>query len=231
MRVGFHTNLAMYLASPLPKADIIQIFLGRPVGFYPTEPKNIDAIKLKIKELDLKICVHAPYVYSLKHKKESLEGINQLQTIMKKIGIEHMVVHCRGGENINEWINFINSTANPEMILLENMAHGEFITLSEMEKIAEQTGCGICIDTSHLWNSGDTTTLRDWNHVKLIHCNVVDGIFGGKKDNHTNRSISVGNLEWLAERVLNNTSCDIITEISPVVGHENEISIIKSLLK
>ena len=231
MRIGFHSNLGMYLKHPTPAVGAIQVFLGRPISFTPSEPKDIEYVKDRIKELDLKVYVHSPYVFSLKHKTKSWGGINQLQTIMKNIGFEYMVVHCRGEYTVDEWVDFIDETIDPRMILLENMANGAFKTLEELEEISERTGCGICIDTAHLWNSGDETQIKDWKHVKLVHCNVANGEFGGKVDKHSALSLSEGNVDWVQYRVLSHVDCDIITEVSAVVGYEKEIQLITKLLE
>lgn len=229
-QIGFHTNLNNFLTCPLPDIHAIQVFIGRPISFLPSEFKDLDKIKTSMHELGLTVYIHSPYVYSLNHIEKSLDGINRMQAIMKLIGSKYMVLHCQGEHSLSEWVDFVNKTNDPTMILLENMAKGTFKTLSELEHIANETGCGICIDTAHLWNSGDITRPTDWNIVKLVHCNVTDGQVGSKKDNHTNRSISVGNMQWIKEEILSNTTCDIITEVSNDVNILNEIQLINTLI-
>lgn len=231
MRVGFHTNLQYYLANPEPKVGAIQIFIGRPISFWPTEIKNPDKIKDKIQELDLKVYVHSPYVYSLNHRINSVDGANKLQRIMKGIGLEYMVVHCQGEHSVQDWIEFLHEITDPRMILLENMAKSTYKSLSELEEISNATGCGICIDTAHLSNSGDTTTLTDWSKVKLVHCNYADFEKGLKKDNHSSKSLISGDVDWVKENILSKVNCDLITEInSTSVDLNEEIKVIQKLI-
>lgn len=232
MRIGFHTNLKSYLANPYPKVGAIQVFIGRPISFWPSEIANPEEVKARIKELDLNVYVHAPYVYSLNHKENTASGNEKLSKIMESIGLKYMVVHCQGEHSVDDWKWFMESQIwNPEMVLLENMAKGSFKTLSEIEEISESCGCGICLDTCHLWNSGDTTTIKDWSRVKLVHCNVADGQFGGKKDNHTKKSISEGNVDWIQNEILSKVNCDIISETSDPVDLIKELQLINEIYK
>lgn len=231
MQIGYHDNLSNFLKSPVPSIKVIQTFLGRPISFWPSQIKTPSVVRDRLEELGVRVYVHAPYVYSLNHRENTVDGANKLQKLMKEIGLKYMVVHCHSAQPINEWIELINDFIDPQMVLLENMANGNFKTLSELETISEATGCGICIDTAHLSNSADMSRPKDWSRVKLVHCNIADHEKGKRKDNHSSRSILDGDVEWVKNEILRNVNCDIITEVSDSVGVLTECNKINEIIK
>lgn len=234
-RVGFHVNLMEYLKDPYPGINAIQVFLGRPISFWPSKytEKQIQLVLNKSKELNLKIYVHTPYVLSiLNHYDKTINALQQYQKLCKSLNIQNMVVHSGTGNRdklIKTWLEIFSKINNPSMILLENLTKGATLPLQDLEYIAKETNCGICIDTAHLYTSGDNTIINP-KYVKLVHANVCRGERGSKIDKHTKWSISEGDSEW-AKNKIREFNCNLISEVNlSTVNINQELQTLTSLI-
>jgi deoxyribonuclease IV len=165
----------------------VQFFLGNPRSTKRSilSKHDIDNSIELLQYWDIKIFSHAPYIYNLAGKKDTLawngnsDVDNKLKTILNSLSYElgilskvcgGVIIHpgnytnrIDGLKAISTSINKINFTSN-SLLLLENSAgQGTSLatTLDELREIIDgvidkyQCYIGVCIDTAHLFGYGE----------------------------------------------------------------------------
>ena len=189
--------------------------------------------------MDNVIC-HAPYIINLanKEKLESWEfSISFLKREIKRcksLGIKYIVIHpgssvnhtCEEGiNNIIEALNYIITSEDKCMILLETMAGkgsecGK--TIDEIKTIIDgvHNNIGVCLDTCHLNDAGyDMNKFDEFlelfdekigiDKIKCIHINDSKNPINSHKDRHENIGMGTIGFKTLLNIINNNKLKDV----------------------
>ena len=189
-----------------------QIFLGSPTSRARSfNEKDIEAANKKIKECDLSIYVHGPYIINLAKVVENEWNVKLLIEELQvgyRVGCKGVVVHVGKSlkMDINEakdimekQINMCLKHATPECpLLLETPAKQGTELLSDIDDFVEfiqrfngNPNFGICVDTCHVFAAGYNPLeylkkLIDEKGIKvnLVHLNDSKCEKGSCKDRH-----------------------------------------------
>jgi deoxyribonuclease-4 len=187
VRVGRHINIVDGFISTADHgkntgSNIIQIFTGNPqfINSKMRDSKELQGLNKRIKELDMLIVVHAPYIINLCHPKgtkkyqDSLNALIRNMTEAHLLGALGVVIHM--GKNVKEigiteyeaMDNYVSSLKealqkSEGIIILETGAGqgneigtaitdlgGIYHRLTSKEKLRVK----FCIDTAHIWGAG-----------------------------------------------------------------------------
>lgn len=244
MRIGAHFPMHhSKLSQERFGADVAQILLGSPQRWGQT--------KLPKGEVAAPLYVHAPYLINLSsHNKEVLLKSRQTlwqQTLCaSELGALGVVIHGGSwkkhhskGRALKQWEMSFNRPFHVK-VLIENSANGRHSMtrylkdLEELWTVLPDT-VGFCLDTCHLWASGewkdDYKVIEEILHIvgkiDLVHANGSKVERGSGQDRHSPLATSTAPKEWVAEIVLASGVEDVIAETTdPAV----DIAILRELL-
>ena len=169
--------------------------------------------------------VHAPYIINLASPREevyklAVDFLKLEISRVKELGLKYLVLHpgsCltlprdEGTKKIIDGLNKVFENDNSNVVVLIETMSGKGselgISLAEIKSIVEgvekKNKIGICLDTCHLWDSGQDISdpdlflkefkkYLDIDLIKAIHLNDSKNVFGARKDRHDN--IGYGNI-------------------------------------
>lgn len=211
-------------------SNCFMIYTGPPQNSIrkPIDPNNVKIAHelLKDNNINLEDCiVHAPYIINLASPREEVYklAVDFLKieiSRVKELGLKYLVLHpgsCltlprdEGIKKIIDGLNKVFENDDSEVVVLIETMSGKGselgISISEVKSIIEgivkKSKIGICLDTCHLWDSGQDISdpilfLKEFkkhldiNLIKAIHLNDSKNVFGARKDRHEN--IGYGNI-------------------------------------
>jgi len=214
MRIGLHLGGSLDRSIPAfyekakPGIGIIQVLFNSPQRYWPASRFADQAIMLKISEFmkkeDVKVVVHAPYVFTLNQPDKTRKALERHLAYCDGLGIETLVVHSGTWRDpllnnpVDDWVRFLEPFVDRyrSMVLLENMAYKEgAMTDQELNAVCDRVKCGICLDTAHAWIGRAPMNDLDPRHVKLIHLNQTDSPQGSGRDRHSQNQLNDGLIE------------------------------------
>lgn len=186
--------------------------------------------------------VHAPYIINLASPRAEVYELAIM--FLKKelyrvhqLGLKYLVLHPGSGltlskeDGLKKIIDGLNKvfedSDNGTSILIETMSGkgSELgVTLEEIQKIIEgvkhNERIGVCLDTCHLWDSGQNIEDPDqfleefekyinFDRIKAIHLNDSKNVFGARKDRHENIGYGHIGFDILSKWVHNDRLKDI----------------------
>jgi len=181
----------------------LQIFISNPRSFHPVFSKSSSENYTKLRsELDLKVCVHMPYIVNLASTDESLRE-KSVEHVISAIGsaaafgMDYYIVHPGSGpvDKLKSSVDEIVSKTKKlgTRFLIENTeGSGRKLMSSEPEildflKNYKKDEVGICWDTAHAFGAGVDTgklSLKFRSFIKVVHLNDSKVEFNSKKDRH-----------------------------------------------
>ncbi|MCF6093549.1 deoxyribonuclease IV [Microaerobacter geothermalis] len=183
MKIGCHISVAKGLFQAVQRAhelgaESLQVFTKNPRGLRPKKIDYIDAEKGVdfMKELDIQLVAHTPYITNLSTFKEDLwavtiRSIKEDLHIAETYGAIGAVVHC--GKHVGEGEEYgikrmietldviLEEYEGPTKLLLENTAgQGSELGLELETLVSIRESCkypekiGFCFDTCHAFAAG-----------------------------------------------------------------------------
>jgi endonuclease IV len=203
MRYGLHLSMSKIpeFMKNSPGISVAQVFMGSPQGFYPAkkyvEDKDLIArIRGWMKDLDMELVAHAPYVISVyNHQEKSLESCKRLISSCLSLGVKRLVVHSGSWEPDQKpaeiWIDFLNKLTGmyneDELVfLLETMSHSKSMNAPQLNDVCNHLGrkVGVCYDTVHSWTCPHDMSTLEAKHVRTVHLNQTKSLRGSCADLH-----------------------------------------------
>lgn len=233
MLIGAHVPTADPLAEAAKRnADVVQVFLSNPQSWKPPlERADADLLR----EADLPIYVHAPYLINVvspnnRVRIPSRKILTETVTAAERIGAAGVVVH--GGhvtgdgtfdDGLERWRKALEPIESPVPILIENTAGGGKAMARRIEDIGRlweaigDLGVGFCLDTCHFWAAGEDLeglvdrVLAATGRVDLVHLNDSRDPFDSRRDRHAN--LGAGEIpEDLLVQVVRDADADVVVE-------------------
>jgi len=215
-RCGPHYSLKSTLLETVQQCKsnekTCQCFLGGPTRYDTRDvPRtDIETTREYLKNRDMKLYVHAPYVINLAREgddtivEKSKKSLQKIVNTLYEVGPEYTgtIVHTGAKGSISSLCGVLNDMDLKMPVLMENCAEASKLgkNMDELRLIVEGTdsrNIGICIDTCHSFASG-MTDYRESSAVEkffedmsafdnrqvIFHINDSLTEFGGKSDRH-----------------------------------------------
>jgi deoxyribonuclease-4 len=195
--IGPHVPLEETFYSTLEKSkdrynkfNLIQIFMGPPVGYHirRTSEETLEKTGSFLKDNDMKLYVHAPYVINLASQEPDIleKGRVSIQKVLdtqSKIGNYSSpnrvgtVLHVGAKGPLSQVVNEINDLNVSSNLYLENAAQNKlgnsFDDLRRLCEGIDSQNVGFCIDTCHTHSSG-LADMRDSGQVLKLFEDLND---------------------------------------------------------
>lgn len=222
-------------AAELLRIGVIQVHYGTPRQWMVNmNHKGVDLTP------EVRTYVHAPYLINFSSSDDRKRNLSiacmkaQLE-FCEGQDIEGLVIHGGSykGQTLDEcceqWRFYMNhfTSQYSTKILVENAASGRYSPTCEFAKfdrlwrfIGGIEGVGVCLDTCHVWASGQVPSMfaerfkELVGHVDLVHANGAKMEFGSKQDRHSPYHSSKLSLSMILEMIYQVDPTDIIVESS-----------------
>lgn len=239
-RLGRHVGIGTGLVRALARAseagyDAAQVFPGNPTGWrhVPLEPDVAQEVRAQAATLDLApLVIHAPYIINMATPEpelaaKSAQGLIHALDRAREIGVSYAVVHAGShkGTGEEQGIARMARALEPVLaaippgveLLIENSAGAGNILAGSPAALGRLLAAlprcvGVCVDTAHLWGSGDsvadgeaverTLELLDGavglERLRVLHLNDSAVALGSRRDVHAHLGEGQIGLEGLA---------------------------------
>jgi deoxyribonuclease IV len=219
MKIGFHISISKGFGWTLMEAErlsceVVQIFVKNPRSWAGKELKDEERDSFGTLRARMPVFAHLSYLPNLARIDEDerhMKGFLHEAGICRELGIESMVVHCGSRDDASRGIEMVAEAVNRAVdrydlnIILETAAgQGRAIgaRLTELatifEKVPRSEKVSLCIDTSHVFQSGYDIRKRKVvngmiltveryfgrDKIGLLHLNDSKTELGSRVDRH-----------------------------------------------
>ena len=199
MNLGFHVSISKGFEWTFKEArrlscDSIQIFVKNPRSWAKKSLKDEDTAAFRKLRQDMPVFAHLSYLPNLARIDEDekhMRGLLNEVELCIELGVGSMVVHCGSREDRNKGIEIAAQAVNRALecydlnILLETAAgqgNSLGVGFDELamiyERVERRERVALCIDTSHIFQSGyDIGKRKTWDAI----LRTIEGRFGSGK--------------------------------------------------
>lgn len=261
-RLGAHVgrlkDVDVVAAAAAIGADIVQVFLGDPQDWKsePLEGVDTEAVRASLREADLALVVHAPYVINVASTNNriripSRKLLQQTMAAAAAVGAWGVVVH--GGHvtasedpqvGYDNWRKALDALETEVPVLIENTAGGDGAMVKTVEGYERlwhaiegvAVNVGVTLDCCHAFSSGmDLATAADdlravTGRIDLVHANDSRDPAGSGRDRHIDLGEGTIGEEAVAHVIAQAGSPAVLETAGATRGHAADIAWLREQL-